>query len=175
MPDGRRSSAFADYVIGPAWLTSIVRRRSSYPMKHQFFFFVCFIAALATATAADRSKNADDVHDTALRYVLAHYEAPDLAKVPTIYVTIDRKDPSDAFIQRFATHKPPVLKASAGRGAAPGSVRCALGDLKWISDDEAEIRVGREHDGGDYIGFIYTVSRTPTGWKVSKLRITAIT
>ena len=27
MPGGRRSSAFADYVIGPAWLTSHVRPR----------------------------------------------------------------------------------------------------------------------------------------------------
>ena len=37
MPDGRRSSAFADYVIGPAWLTSHVRhertRGKSYDQK----------------------------------------------------------------------------------------------------------------------------------------------
>jgi len=46
MPDGRRSSAVADYVIGPAWLTSLVR-----PLDHVMKLFYALLLAAGVATS----------------------------------------------------------------------------------------------------------------------------
>ena len=56
MPVGRRSSAFADYVIGPAWLTSIVRHVSMFVFRGDFL-------------TADFTDFADEFSDVFIRVI----------------------------------------------------------------------------------------------------------
>jgi len=61
MPDGRRSSAFADYVIGSAWLTSFVRRL----MKlHALFAAMVLTIAVGCVHQAQRQVATTDLDKT---------------------------------------------------------------------------------------------------------------
>lgn len=125
--------------------------------------------------AAMQARKDDDLLEAAIRHALTHFEAPDLTKVSVVLLEIDGDTPSDEFLQRFASHKPPVRKLPRARRNTlqETELSCYVGDLKWLSETEAEISASRLF-AEESVSFRYTMRLINNRWEVVQFKITTI-
>jgi hypothetical protein len=128
---------------------------------------------------ADRSIQEDDIRESVFRYRLEHTNGNG-----PFFLSIDDKDPSDAFIARFATLNKTVKKASQPyfkKEPSPGwlrdrtngekAVAFSVRPISWISLDQVEVR------GGMYCGGLcadwgtYRLKRKNGLWTVEDYKV----
>lgn len=127
--------------------------------------------------AAAQAKNEDDIREAAFRYAFTHFETRDFTKISAIIIVIEDDTPSDEFLKRFATHKPPVRKIPRFRRneIQDTELSCYVYKIKWLSDTEAEIAVSRVIGEGEAaVSFRYTMRLTNKGWEVVQYKLTGI-
>src|SRR6185503_3984058 len=82
------------------------------------FMATCQVSGTAAAeeqTATEkRAKDELDITEAAFHWLFKHDGFGDTNKV--YYLSVNGKEPTDAFIKRFAGHNPPVAKASSYGG-----------------------------------------------------------
>jgi hypothetical protein len=112
----------------------------------------------------DRPAAANDVHEVALRYLLAfHDERPASAQ----FLSIDGADPAKAFLTRF---KPPgpQAKSHAGSRRPTDAIFYDLTQFKWTGDSTAVITTDTS-GGGTGVGRTFELTHTTKGWFVTKV------
>jgi hypothetical protein len=120
----------------------------------------------------------DDIREAAFRYRISSKNSNS-----RVFLMIDGKDPSDAFMTRFAESNPPIKKASGAflestwlrdRLTGEQAVELSVGPICWISVDRVEL------PGSSYCGVrcadmgTYRVVRKSGRWVVQQYEIKAI-
>lgn len=120
----------------PDAVASLLRSRTSRPVKRDRIL---------------RSSQAEEISEAAFRYHLRQYAA-DQPLAPTCYLSLGGRDPSEAFMQRFRGHMPPVKPRSQCRVSAregvtdqetrePGRI-VEVTDLTWRTEGEVDVTGG---------------------------------
>jgi hypothetical protein len=145
----------------------------------RYFFLLFTVATLGFAADKARQSQVDDIREAVFRYQFGHNGSSQQQSAKVYFLSVGEKyrDPSDAFMKRFAEHKPPVRKASAsqqlrGRGIVDkrtGELGLAFGveTIKWISETEVEVRGGYAEAELSASGNTYTVKKQGGKWKVT--------
>jgi hypothetical protein len=127
---------------------------------------------------ADRAIQEGEIREAVFRYRISSENSNS-----RVFLMIDGKDPSDAFMTRFAESNPPIKKASGAflkstwlrdRLTGEEAVELSVGPISWISVDRVEL------PGSSYCGVrcadigIYRVVRKNGRWVVEQYEIKAI-
>jgi hypothetical protein len=138
------------------------------------------VPALSVVSRApvDRMIQEDDVREAVFRYRI---ESRNLSG--PIFLSIDGKDPSDAFMMRFAQSNLPIKKASGAylkalslrdRLTDQQAVELSVRSVSWISVDRVEVRGGFYCGGRCADAGIYRVGKRNGRWMVEKYEVQAI-
>src|SRR5262245_19236974 len=143
-------------------------------------FLLFSFASLGVAADQTRQAQEDDIREAVFRHQFDH-NASGLQKNAKVYfLEVDEKatDPSDAFMKRFADHRPPVRKPSASRfvpgtgllDKKTGEIGLAFRatTIKWISATEVEVSGGYYEAELSSSGNTYTVKNADGKWRVTK-------
>ncbi|UCF81674.1 MAG: hypothetical protein JSV08_04475 [Acidobacteriota bacterium] len=125
-----------------------------------------------------RARVEDDIREAVFGYQFEH-NASGIQQTADVYcLSIDGKDPADAFMKRFEDNWPPVKKASrcmedavAGAGDKKAGERGLLfgvGELRWITDTEVEVEGGYYEGDLSSSGNTYHVVKEDCHWVVTK-------
>ena len=146
---------------------------------------VASLAAPTTApttrpsTAPARSAAEDDIREATYRYQFLHNASGLQQKADVYFLSLGEKDtdPSDAFMKRFADHKPTVKKVSSSAGRL-GGVRdkdtggkgliFRVAQIKWVSETEAEVSGGYYEGGLSASGNTYYLKKENGKWVVTR-------
>ena len=127
---------------------------------------------------ADRLVQEDDIREAVFRYRISTKNSNS-----RVFLMIDGKDPSDAFMTRFTGLNPPIKKVSGAqlkavwlrdRLTGEQAVELSVGSISWISVDRVEL------PGSSYCGVrcadfgIYRVVRKNGRWAVEQYEVRAI-
>lgn len=143
---------------------------------HPVYLLACISLVLLTsirdsAEDASRESQEDDIREAVLLHQFEHNASGQQQKAHGYYIAIGDKhaDPSDAFIRRFAHHKPPVRKASACRVSSTGEIVSkwtgrpgllfVVGEITWISDSEVKVYGGYDEANLSSSRNTYTVKK----------------
>jgi hypothetical protein len=133
-----------------------------------------FYTGCASRTAADRLIQEDDIRESVFRYRIDYPK-----RNCPVFLSIDAKDPSDAFMRRFAASGRTVKKASESyfkEDPAPGWLRdrstdeegvaFSVGPISWQSSDQVEVRGGMYCGGLCADAGIYKLKKKERHWVV---------
>ena len=154
------------------------------------------LPASSTPVASNsRTADEDNIRETLFRKVFDLVTgAPDKKaasndfgshfKVYFLAISRDR-DPTDAFMKRFAGHQPPVKKVSehyvdmtAGVSAVYDvkdqvthevGIVFTVGNIKWLSRNRVQARAGFHSGRRSAMDSLYTLVRKNKGWMVTKI------
>jgi len=145
------------------------------------------IIATGFAAGEDRASQVDDIREAAFRYQFRKNASGLQQKAKVYFLSVrnaqDEKnhDPDEAFMKRFADHKPRVAKASEAHASSEGGVRDMktgergllfdLGEIRWISDDTVEIDGGYYEGGLSASGNTYFLKKKTGKWIVERDRM----
>jgi hypothetical protein len=128
---------------------------------------------------ADRTIQEEDIRESVFRFRLEHTNGNG-----PFFLSIDDKDPSDAFIARFATLNKTVKKASGSyfkKEPSPGWLRDrATGEkvmafwvrpISWMSLDQVEVRGGMYCGGLCADTGIYRLKKKNGRWTVEDYKV----
>lgn len=121
---------------------------------------------VAHVRPAPRSQaDADDVREFVVRAVASEMARFHLKR---IYLHVDKADPSDAFLARFETHRPPIVKGTLFTEweKEGGCGYIALDRLSWGSDHRVTVEVGRGKGGTDGYADRWILERRGRTWVI---------
>ena len=94
------------------------------------------------------------------------------------FIALDKGDPPQALLARFANERPPVLPASLAASSAGGGIKhkdsggrgliFRIGSIKWPDANTAEVEGGYYEAGLSSSGNVYRVERRGGKWFVTK-------
>jgi len=131
------------------------------------------------ASDASRIAQENEVQEAVFGYQFDH-NASGLQKKANVYCLFigpKRTDPSNELIKRFASHTPPVRKASECKIGAGGvfdkrtraeGLAFGIFGITWTSDTEAQVEGGYYEAALSSSKNTYTVVKQQGAWKVSK-------
>ena len=134
---------------------------------------MALLVSCSPSHPVDRVAAEDGIREAVFRYQLVSKGGSNA------YLSLNGKDPTDAFIGRFADLGLPLGKVSQTMVTNPflsvvdsktgvGGVIYHVDSIKWISDREVEV-VGGSHSGGMSANeFTYTVKWRSGKWTVTK-------
>lgn len=156
-------------------------------------FLVSLLVLKAVGAEQARPKDEDNVREVAFKSLI--YETAAAQEGYRVYFlsigltwTDDNhftyKDPSDELMKRFAGRTPPVKEVSQSRKGERGGVLdkstgqrgviFTVTDLKWISDQEAEVTCSVYKSGLNGFSDRYTLSRKNNQWRVTNKKMLSI-
>jgi hypothetical protein len=121
---------------------------------------------------ADRAIQEDNIRESVFRYRIEPWQGNG-----PFLLSVDRKDPNDAFMARFATLNGTVKKASASyfkegwlrdRSTDEKAVAFSVDSICWRSLDRVEVRGGMYCGGLCADGGIYRLRRKNGRWVVEE-------
>jgi hypothetical protein len=145
---------------------------------HLFLILAC--TSFGFAADKTRENQEDDIREAVFRYQFDHNASAQQKTAKVFFLGVEGKagDPSDAFMKRFADHKPPVRKASAshfvkGKGildktTGEQGLAFSVTSIKWISDTEVQAKGGYYEAEESSSGNTYTLKKENGKWKVTK-------
>jgi hypothetical protein len=150
-------------------------------MKSMLIMVFCVAVCITGQTQAANPAEEDSIRETVFRYQFDHNGAGQQKKAMVYCLSLgdlDKKiDPSDAFIDRFRHHSPPIRKSSECKIDALGGVRDArigmrgllfyVAEIRWLSSAKVEVSGGYYQDGLSASGNIYTVIHRNGSWTVT--------
>src|SRR5208282_4858605 len=134
---------------------------------------------LSPRSPVDRPIQEDDIRESVFRYRM------DLPKRNCpFFLSIDGKDPNDAFMRRFAALKTPVKKGSGSyfkKEPFPGwlldrsnnerAISFSVGTISWMSLDRVEVRGGMYCGGLCADAGIYELRKKNGRWVVEEYKV----
>ena len=94
-----------------------------------------------------------------------------------IFLKVGGHDPSDDLLKHFADLQPPVRRGSEAGHAKDGSVAdrktgaagliLSLGDIRWNSSADVEVRVSYHHSDLAAAGYRYSLAKHGGRWRVT--------
>jgi len=125
-----------------------------------------------------RKNEEDDIREAVFRWQFEHNASGQQQKAEAYFLQVGEKgDPSDAFMERFAKHKPPVRKGSACTAdMAKGVLDKNTGEkglifrvtsIDWKSDSEVNVKGGYYEAGLSASANTYTVKKEKGKWRVT--------
>jgi hypothetical protein len=148
----------------------------------QLFLLLAF-TSLGFAADKTRAIQTDDIREAVFRWQFDHNASGQQTNAHAYFLSIGHKgdDPTEEFIKRFADHKPPVRKVSAGTADAGKSVfdkktgekglLFHVTSIEWKSDTQVEVKGGYYEAGQSGSGNTYTLKRETSKWKVTNDRM----
>jgi hypothetical protein len=145
-----------------------------------YLFLILAFTSFGIAADATRQNQVDDIYAAVFTWQFEHNGSGQQQSAKVYFIGVGEKasDPSDAFMRRFADHKPPVRKASAShyvehkgildKKTGEQGLAFRATSIKWISDTEVEVGGGYYEAELSSSGNIYTVKKEHGKWKVSK-------
>lgn len=140
---------------------------------------------LPSRVVPDRQVQEEDIRESVFRYQIAHWYSNEEAHA--FFLSMDGKDPPQAFVQRFAGHIPQVKESSRSyfrKSPFPGWLRdkesglkaalLSVGAISWLSPNLVEV------EGGIYCGGLcgasgsYHLERQSGKWVVKNFEVRAI-
>lgn len=150
-------------------------------MKKMFLLVVSgMLAACATPTppkapVALTTKEAD-IYEALLRYQFARNASAAQQSAGSYFIEIQKADPGEALLRRFAGHTPPVKRASEARHARNSAIYdrqtrqrsliFEVGPIQWIDKETVEIEAGYYEGNLSSSGNTYRLKRQKGKWKV---------
>jgi hypothetical protein len=160
---------------------------------------VCLLSSLTvlarSARIAHNPEVEDDIREAVLRYQMSGWaeEGDKAAKEATnqnekavaealnfvvLFISVDSKDPSDAFMKRFEKFAKPVKKLSQSeidtksmnavvdKATGEKGIRFGVGKIRWLGSNSAEVEGGYFCNGLCASGQTFKVQRKQGVWKV---------
>jgi hypothetical protein len=129
---------------------------------------------------ADRAIQEDNIRESVFRYRIEQVKGNG-----PFFLSIDGKDPSDAFMARFATLKKKIKKASGSyikkellelrdRETDEKAISYSVGSISWMSLDRVEVRGGMYCGGLCADGGIYRLTKKDGRWVVESYEVQVV-
>ena len=126
----------------------------------------------------------DDIREAVFRYQFSHNASAQQQQAGVYFLSVGRdEDPSGEFMDRFKGHRPPVERVSQASTQAGGVADKKTGrrgiifrvtDIKWISENEAEVEGGYLEGSQSASSNVYRVRFERDGWVVIEDRLKRI-
>jgi hypothetical protein len=113
-----------------------------------------------------RADELHDVFEVVFRYQFENNASGLQQDAPAYFLSINKEDPDEAFLNRFSGNKPPVRKGS--EFAVGDGVKFYIRSWKWASIDLVEIAGGYYEGGVSASGNRFIVVRKEGRWFVDK-------
>jgi hypothetical protein len=125
-----------------------------------------------------RARVEDDIREAVFGYQFEHNASGAQQTADVYCLSIDGKDPTDAFMERFEDNWPRVKKVSrctadtkAGvedNGPGERGLIFGVGEVRWVSDTEAEVEGGYYEGALSASGNTYHVVKEDCHWVVTR-------